>query len=280
MKVDYSILMSVYYKDNPEWLRIAIDSMLNQTIKTNDFVIVEDGPLTKELEDVILEYKKKYNNIFQVIKLEENQGLGPALAIGVNKCQNELIARMDADDYSIPERIEKEMKIIEEKNVDMVGSYIAEFTDDIENVQAYRELPIEHKNIINYSKKRNPFGHPSMIIKKSKVLEAGNYRKYHLVEDYDMWIRMFKVNATAYNIPEVLVYMRISKDFYRRRGGIKYLKSILRFKKEQYKTGYYKTQDFFASSITSCIVCLMPNLLREIIYKKMLRKKVTKKYEK
>ena len=271
--MEYSVLMSVYYKENPKWFDVSIQSMLNQTIKTNDFVLVEDGPLTSELEKVVNKYQKMYPKIFNVIRLEKNQGLGPALAIGVEACKNEWIARMDSDDYSVPDRIEKQLNIIKENpEIDMIGSSIAEFIDNIENVQAYRLLPSSHKEIVKFSKKRNPFGHPSMLIKKSKVMEAGNFRSYHLVEDYDMWIRMIEHGAITYNISEVLVYMRIGKDFYRRRGGIKYLRSILKFKKEQYHKGYFSPRDYLISSGSSVFVCLIPNCIREFIYKKILRK--------
>ena len=180
---------------------------------------------------------------------------------------------MDSDDISRKDRIEKELKIIQEYNLDMVGSNIAEFTGDIKNIRAYRVLPEKHNEIIKFAKKRNPFGHPSMLLRKSKILEAGNYRTYYLCEDYDMWIRLFNVNAKAYNIQENLVYMRVSDDFYKRRGGIKYLKSILKFKTEQVKNGFFSKKDYIISSSASIITCLMPNFIREIIYKKILRKK-------
>lgn len=271
--MNYSVLMSVYFKDNSEWLRESIDSMLNQTIPTDDFVIIKDGKLTKELDEVIEEYCQKYSDIFNIIELEENLGLGPALAVGVNACKNEIIARMDSDDISVKNRIEKEISIMLKKNIDMVGCNIAEFTGNIENVRAYRILPEKNDDIIKFAKRRNPFGHPSMLLKKSKILEAGNYREYHLCEDYDMWIRMFEVDAKAYNIQENLVYMRVSDDFYKRRGGFKYLKDILKFKTEQYNKGFFSMKDYYISSLASIVTCLAPNKLREYIYKFILRKK-------
>ena len=265
--------MSVYYKDNKDWLIESIESILNQTIKTNDFVIVKDGKLNDELNFVISEYCKKYSDIFNIIELSTNVGLGPALAIGIEKCKNEFIARMDSDDISRKDRIEKELEIMQENNLDMVGSNIAEFTDNINNIRAYRILPENNDEIIKFAKKRNPFGHPSMLLRKSKILEAGNYRTYYLCEDYDMWVRMFMVNAKAYNIQENLVYMRISDDFYKRRGGIKYLESILKFKTEQFKNGFYSLKDYAISSCASIVTCLIPNGMRELIYKNFLRKK-------
>ena len=184
---NYSVLMSVYYKEKPEWLKESIESILNQTIPTNDFVIIKDGKLTEELDDIISEYCKRYPDILNVIELENNVGLGPALKIGVNACKNELIARMDSDDISVKDRCEKQLiKYQEEPELDIVGSSIAEFIDNINNVQAYRILPESDEEIKKFARRRNPFGHPSVMLRKSKVLEAGNYRSYYLVEDYDM----------------------------------------------------------------------------------------------
>ena len=179
---------------------------------------------------------------------------------------------MDSDDYSIPTRCEKEIKkIIEDNTLDIIGSNIAEFIDDIKNVQAYRILPEKNDEIYKYARRRNPFGHPSVMLRKSKIIEAGNYREYYLCEDYDMWIRMIEKKARCYNIQDILVYMRVSKDFYKRRGGIKYLKSILKFKKEQYLKGFYSLKDFIISSSAHIIMCLLPNKLRDFLYRKILR---------
>lgn len=275
---NYSVLMSVYYKDNPTWLQEAIESMLNQTIKTDDFIIVEDGKLTDELEDVVKFYEEKYNDIVTVLRLKENRGLGPALALGIQKCKNELIARMDSDDISVPDRCEKQLNKYREKpELDVVGSSIAEFIDNTNNVQAYRILPETDEEIKEFARRRNPFGHPSVMLRKSKVLEAGNYRSYYLVEDYDMWIRMIEHGAKCYNFQEILVFMRISEEFYKRRGGLKYLKSILKFKKEQLHNGFYSKKDFIVSSCAHIIMCLMPNKIRDLLYRKVLRKKQNKK---
>lgn len=271
--MNYSVLMSVYYKENPGYLDLSIKSMLKQTIKTNDFVLIEDGPLTIELENVINKYQKKHKDIFNIIKLETNQGLGKALAIGINACKNELIARMDSDDYSIPTRIEEQLNILnQDSKLDIIGSWHDEFKENPNNVILTKHLPEKNEDIIKYSKRRNPFSHPSVIFKKSSVLKANNYREYHLVEDYDLWIRMIQTGSKCYNVQKSLICVRVNDDLYKRRGGIKYLKSILKFKKEQYKKGYFSLKDYFISSSSSIIVCLLPSSIRKMIYTKLLRK--------
>ena len=271
----YSVLMSVYYKEKPEWLDYSIQSMLNQTIYPSEFVIVEDGKLTDELEEIILKYEKNFPKLFNIIKLEENSGLGIALSVGIENCKYEYIARMDSDDYSCPDRIEKEFKIFEKHpDLGLVGTNVEEFEENINNVSCHVILPEKHEEIYKFSKKRCPFRHPSLLYKKSEVLKAGNYREYYLCEDYDLYVRMLRSGCKCYNIQDPLVYMRIGKNFYKRRGGIKYMNTILKFKNEQLKIGYFSFTDYLKTTIPHIIVCLMPNSLRDYIYRNFLRKKV------
>lgn len=272
-QIEYSVLMSVYHKEKPDWLEFSIKSMLNQTVPPSEFVLVKDGKLTDELDEVINQYTNKYPDLFNIVVLEKNIGLGPALKIGMENCKNVWVARMDSDDYSLPTRIEKEFDFIRNNpDYDIIGSWHSEFIGTIENRIAIKKLPETNAEIIKYSKKRNPFSHPSVLIKKEKVINSGNYRSYHLVEDYDMWLRMIRSGCKCYNIQEPLIYVRISEDLYKRRGGRKYLKSILKFKREQFKIGYMCFSDFFISSFSSIIVCLIPSSLRKLVYEKLLRK--------
>lgn len=201
-------------------------------------------------------------------------GLGPALAIGIEKCKNEWIARMDSDDYSCPDRIEKEFEIINKNiNLGLVGTNVKEFEENIDNVICEVILPQKNEDIYKFSKTRCPFRHPSLLYKKSEVLKAGNYREFYLCEDYDLYVRMLRSGCECYNIQEPLVYMRIGKDFYKRRGGIKYMNTIIKFKNEQLRIGYFSLGDYLKSTIPHIIVCLMPNFLRDYVYRNFLRKK-------
>lgn len=266
--------MSVYYKENAEWFDSAIKSMFNQTIKPTEFILIEDGKLTPELYKVIEKYTLEYPNIFKSIRLKQNVGLGIALNRGVNECSCEYIARMDSDDYSLPERIEKEFEIFEKNHeIGMVGTNVSEFVGSIDNVVCEVILPETNNEIIKFSKKRNPFRHPSIMFKKSEVLKAGNYREYYLCEDYDMWLRMIRNGCKCYNIQDIYVYMRVSENFYKRRGGHKYFKSIKKFKKEQLENGYFNRIDYLKSIIPHAIVCYMPNFMRDLVYRNLLRKK-------
>lgn len=268
---NYSVLMSVYYKDNSVWLEEAICSILKQTFKTNEFIIVKDGKLTPELDDVINKFYLSYPNLFKIVTIEKNVGLGRALAIGVENCTNQYIARMDSDDISIENRCELEISKLISENLDIVGSLTYEFIDSVNNVASIRKLPEYNEEIYVYAKKRNPFCHSSLMIKKKAIIEAGNFREFHLCEDYDMWVRMFKNNVKCYNFQIPLTYMRISDDFYKRRGGIKYLVSILKFKHFCFSIGFYSIFDYLVSSCATICVCILPNVCREFVYKNLLR---------
>ena len=271
----YSVLMSVYYKESSGNLEKSIKSMLNQTIKPNEFVLVEDGELTDELYKTIDLFVTDNPNLFKIVRLEKNMGLGPALNRGINECSNEWIARADSDDISVPERMEKQFKRIRENpQIDIIGSNHIEFVDSVDNKESYtyKNLPSTNEEIQKYARRRNPFSHSVITMKKSVVLRAGNYRKYDYLEDYDMWVRMIEAGAYCENLDEYLSYVKVSKDLYKRRGGLKYLKTILRFKREMYKKGFYSFKDYIVSSVAHIVVCLIPGFLRQFIYAKLLRK--------
>ena len=270
----YTVLMSVYYKEKPEYLSLSIESMLNQTVKPDEFIIVKDGPLTAELDGVINNFVTAYPKMFNIIADETNLGLGPALAKGIENSKNELIARMDSDDYVISTRCEKQLeKFREDPTLGMVGSYEAEFVDDIDNVISIHRVPSENEEIERFMHRRCSVLHPTVMYKKSAVLKSGNYQSVLLYEDYDLFARMvLEYHIKSYNIPEPLYYIRTSEDFFKRRGGIKYAKTVLKFKWGQYRKGYMSSMDFCISGLGQAFVCVLPNSLRKSFYMKFLRK--------
>ncbi len=268
----YSVLMSLYAKERPEWLAESLDSMLGQTVPPAEIVMVKDGPLTPDLEAVLAKYDAANPGVFTFVGYPENHGLGYALHKGVEACGNEIIARMDTDDVARADRMEKQLAAIE-GGLDMVGSDVVEFVVSPDNPVARTALPKGKDAIVAYSKRRNPFRHPPMTFKRSKVLEAGNYRSEYLYfEDWDLFNRMLACGCAADNLGEPLVAMRVSEDFYARRGGPAYLGHIWRFKSEQLRCGWFSTVDFAASFFPHAVACLIPNGARSLIYKKLLRK--------
>ncbi len=273
MRENYSVLMSVYFKENPKWLSISIESMLKQTVTPEEFLIVKDGPLTPELDKVINAFANNYPLLFTIVTLDKNEGLGPALALGITKCRNELVIRMDSDDYSIPERCEKLLNISETyPDYGVIGSYEVEFEGNISNEIAIHRVPEAPIDIFKFMKRRCAILHPTVLYKKSVILECGNYQDVHLYEDYDLFMRMvLEHNVKCYNVQENLYYIRISDDFFKRRGGLKYLNTAVKFKWNQLNKGYISLKDFIISAGGQAAVCLFPNRLRKHFYLKFLR---------
>ncbi|MBQ3215315.1 MAG: glycosyltransferase [Oscillospiraceae bacterium] len=269
----YSVLMSLYIKDNPEQFIDSLESMLAQTVLADEIVIVCDGVLTERLDEILDDYTRRYPALFRIKRREVNLGLGRTLAEGVELCRNELIARMDADDYCVPERCEKQLKLLAARpEIDVVGSNVEEFIDSVDNVVAHVVLPETPEEAEKFAKRRCPVRHPALMYRKSSVLKAGNYRDYRRAQDYNLMVHMLLSGAKIYNIQEKLVYMRVSADFYKRRGGWNYAKTSLKLKKEFYDCGFYSKKDFLISGVGNAIVCLLPNGLRKLFYKKFLRK--------
>lgn len=268
---DYSVLMSVYKKENPEYLKTAIDSMLNQSVATNDFVLVCDGPLTDSLDEVISNFEKTNPGLFNVVRLPENQGLALALNEGITHCKNEIVARMDSDDFSKPDRIEKQLKAMDETGANIVGSNIFEFNGDITRLTGERNLPETDEEIREFAKSRSPFNHPSVVYKKSKVELVGGYGKFDYFEDYYLWVTLLQNGCKGYNVQEALVLMRAGDDLYLRRGGKAYAKCVMAFEKHLLSIGYISRFTYLKQTSARVLIAIAPNKFREKVYKKKLR---------
>jgi glycosyltransferase involved in cell wall biosynthesis len=271
MNTNYSVLMSVYSKEKPEHLKEAMDSIFDQSVKTDDFVLVCDGPLPPELDDIINAEKEREGNTLQVVRLKENVGLGNALNIGLNHCKNELIARMDSDDIAVRDRCELQRQyMLNNQTVSIVSGRVLEFLDNTDSIVGERIVPLVHDEICKYSKKRNPFNHPAVMYRKQCVVSVGGYsEKFHLFEDYHLWIRLLLAGYRGANLNETLIYMRTPRDFYIRRGGYKYAKDMLRFHKWLMDVNWTNIIDFCTGAIPHAIVCILPDTARTIVYKKL-----------
>ena len=267
-RINYSVLMSVYYKENPLCLEESMESIYNQTFSTNDFVLVCDGPLNDELDEVIQNMQKKFGSVLNVVRLEKNSGLGTALNIGLQHCKNEIVARMDSDDISFLDRCEKQIKYFEENDkLSIVSGTILEFEGNINTITGKRKVPLSNQEICKYSKKRSPFNHPAVMFKKSDVQKVGGYNEeYHLFEDYYLWIRMLRAGCIGANISSPLVYLRTSSDMYMRRGGQKYAKDMLRLHKWLLDIKWSNYMDYLCGAIPHAVICVLPNSIRKFVY--------------
>ena len=265
--------MSVYKKEKAEYLQLALDSVINQTLKPDEIVLVQDGELTEELYAVIEKYKQKYPAIFKTYALKQNQGLGKALNFGMDKCSNELIARMDTDDIAEPNRFELQVQeFIKDKDLALCGGQIAEFADNPNEITGYRNVPSTYNEILKFCKKRNPFNHMTVMFKKQAVQNVGEYQHMPYFEDYWLWARILKAGYKTKNIDNVLVKVRAGQDMIARRGGWEYVKCIAKFEKALYKIGIINLFYLLTYAFLRTIIATIPESMRLNFYKWKLRK--------
>ena len=271
--MEFSVLITVYEKEKPYNLRKSLLSSYRQTIRPTEIILVCDGELTQELYDEIEQIKSEIP-ILKVYQLPCNVGSGPASCFGVKKCNTDLIARMDSDDYSEETRFEKQIKAFEENpNLIMVGTNILEKNTEF---TAFKTVPEKTEEIRKYSKFRNPFNNPSSMMKKEYILKVGNYRKFRYLEDYDLIMRLIHDNPTKdfLNIQEPLVIMQTNNSSYLRRGGLLYVKTEFFLQTDFYKRGYISKVELCRNIFIRNIVRVMPNSMRKLIYKKKMRESV------
>ena len=269
--MSFSVLMSIYKAEKPSYLTMSLNSVLNQTLQASEIIIVEDGPLTTDLYAILDEFESK-NPIIRRLRLSENHGLGYALCEGLKYCRYELVARMDTDDICKPNRFEVQVEFMEKNHeVDVLGTWIDEFFDVKENVVSIRKVPEGSKGLYEFGKKRNPMNHPTVMFRKSSVLKAGSYQTCMLLEDYYLWVKMLKMGMVFYNIQESLLYFRLSHDIYKRRGGLKYAITEVKFQIELHKIGYLTIFETIRNIASRFFVRVMPVCIRRRIYRCLLR---------
>lgn len=273
LRPNVSILMSVYFSDSAEVLSVALQSLQKQTIKSNDLVVVLDGPVTKSIENVINEFYVNSNLPTTIHRLEQNQGLGKALRAGLLHTKNEIVFRADSDDISDPQRFEKELDfLLSNPRVSVVGSNVAEFKRNPKKIEAVRAVPESHEEIIKFARRRSPLNHPSVVFKKSAVIAAGNYQDFKSLEDYHLWGRMLNLGFVFANIPENLVFMKSGEEMYRRRGGFKYWRQYLKLRRMFTKWGLTNNKDELVANTMMTVNVLLPPKIRKKAYEILLRK--------
>ena len=271
MLSQFSVLLSLYYKERPDFLYQSLASIFDQTAIPAEVVLVKDGPLTDELEKILLSYQQRYSSL-KIVSLPQNQGLGRSLNEGLKYCSYDIVARMDTDDIAKPDRFEKQLSFLKtHPEIDVVSSWIDEFEGAIDNILSIRKLPETPEELFQYGKSRNPINHPAVMFRKSAVLRSGSYQHFPLFEDYYLWVRMLMNGSKFYNIQESLLYFRTSPDMFKRRGGLKYALTEMRLQYCFYKLGYIGFCQMLKNDILRSVVRLMPNGLRSFIYQKVLR---------
>ena len=271
MEQKFSVLLNIYAKDKPAWIKQALDSVLNNTIRPTEVVIMVDGPVGKDIQAVLDTVTK--DKTVRILSHPVNIGRGAALGYAVPKCNYELIALMDADDVSRKDRFEKELALFKaDDELSVVGGQVQEVDANTFEPRAARNVPLTHADIKRYLKTRMPFNNPTIMFKKSAVLNSGNFKAFGLVEDYYMWARVIAKGYKTANVPDIVVDMRVDPALYGRRGGWQYFHMNKMVFDEMKKLGLLSFKDYYYTlSVRFVVQVLMPNWLRSMFYKKALR---------
>lgn len=270
----YSVLMSVYYKEQPEHFREAMRSILEQTVRTDDFVIVCDGPLTPELDSVLEEMIAAYPDVIHPVRLEENRGIGYAANIGTAACRHELVAKMDADDIAVPNRCEQQLKCFEANpELTLCGGFIEEFDVDPAAPFAVRSVPLSHQEIWEKGRRRQPFNNTTIMYRRSAVVAVGGYRDLRRNEDYDLYARLLFHGYQGQNLPQTLVHVRVDREANSRRGSLATLKGCIYSRWRAYRLGYARLIDFLYCVVGQFLLVVCPGSVQQWIYVHFLRSK-------
>lgn len=279
--MNFSVLSSIYYKESPAHFNACMESIWDaQTLRPTEIILIEDGPLTPELDEVIEQWQNKLVDTLCVKKLEKNVGLGKALNEGLKHCTNEWVFRMDTDDICTPDRFSKQVAFIKENpDVVLFGGQILEFDKDPQKANVLKSVPILHEDIVKFAQKRSPFNHMTVAYKKSVIDKVGGYQHHLYMEDYNLWLRVIGAGYKVGNHPNVLLYARVGNGMHARRKGLEYIKSekqLLDLKKK------LKLQPIIYANVLflgrSALRLLPANLLGKI-YNTFLRKKVENRVE-
>lgn len=268
----FSVLIAVYGQENPLFFKDALDSVLCQTLLPSEIVLIKDGPLTSELDAVIDTYCDLKPELFNVITLEVNMGLGKALKVGLESCANEIVLRMDSDDICYPNRFAKQIEMLVKKpEVSVLGTSIQEFEYVPGDLKRYRKLPLDFSQLRQFAKYRNPLNHPSVAFRKSHVLQAGSYQDMPLFEDFYLWARLIQRGFIVENLTEPLLHFRVGNDMVGRRHGFSYFAKEYRFLSTLRKIQFLTLWEFLISIVTKLPLRLLPKKILELLYKKLLR---------
>ena len=273
MNLNFSVLLSVYKKENPFFLEQALQSISDkQSVKPNEIIIIRDGLLTDSLDIILDNFLSKYPNITKIFGYEKNKGLGYALNYGLNKCSNEIVFRMDTDDICVSDRFEKQLQIFNDHpDLVLVGGLIEEFHSTPGDLKQIRSVPISSNQIETNKFTRSPFSHMTVAFKKSIILELGGYKDMPGYEDHYLWLRVLK-NHKGYNLPEILVHARVGNDFIGRRHGLKFFQKEIYFQRTLLNEGLQTLFYFNKHLIVRALPKLFPKFFLKLIYKFILRK--------
>jgi glycosyltransferase involved in cell wall biosynthesis len=266
----FSVLLPIWAGDRPDFLAAAFESTVDgQTRPPDQVVVVQDGPIGEQLAKRVAELAGASRVPVDVLVLEHNIGLGPALDAGLAACRHPIVARMDADDISVAHRFAVQLPVIE-SGVDIVGSGLAEFTDDPEQVVGTRTPPIEPADIRERARFAVPFNHPTVVYRRDLVLAVGGYTDFARMEDYLLWAKLILAGARVANVAEPLVRYRVGAGAYARRGGLEQLRTELEVQRRFRRLGFTTRQQYLRNVAVRGGYRLVPEALRRAAYRRLI----------
>lgn len=217
----FSVLMSVYGSDVPEHFEIAINSVFDQSLRPDQVVLIVDGGVSERLDEMIFRASRRYSNL-EVYRLEVNSGLAKALNFGIKKCANNYIARMDADDYSLPDRFKTMLPLMDD-SIGMIGAVYEVYDEELLVKIGLRRLPLEENEIREYAMYRTPINHPTVVLNKQAVETVGGYPEaIGRFEDWGLALRLMQNGFSIRNIEDIVLLFRGGPDMIARRQGLRY----------------------------------------------------------
>lgn len=272
----FSVLMSVYKNDNPVYFEQSLRSVsVQQTLKPDQIVIIKDGPVSAKIDEIISDYKNLARDVdFTVLSLQKNVGLAKALNIGLKECKNEWIARMDADDISVPKRFEVQFDFLKNNpEIGVLGSVIEEFTCESGDKKSLRVVPNNHDDIVKMAHFRNPMNHVTIVYKKEYVNAVNGYNEdCGKLEDYRLWIDLMLKGVIFANIADTLVYVRVGNGFIERRSDKREIADWNNLQVYLEKKNFINKWEGLMNRISIRIFIYTPISLKKILYKYVLRK--------
>jgi glycosyltransferase involved in cell wall biosynthesis len=270
---EYSVSMSVYSGEKPEFLKKSLDSMLSQSHPCKELILVCDGALGHDLDKTIGEYEAAYPEVMRVLRMEKKPGVGACANAAIKAAETEYIVKMDSDDVALPQRCEKQLRLMQEKPwLDMCGAFIEEFDSETGGTIAVKRTPAEDSEIREYAKRRNPFNNQTLVYKKSAAVRAGGYDTVRRCEDYEFVVRMLRSGAKGENIPEVLVKYRVTPENLTRRRNFSNTRSFISVRYRIWRSGFSGFSDFILPCAAQLGLFILPKSLTGKLYKKFLRK--------
>jgi len=268
--VPFSLLLPTYHADDPDHLRRAFASAVHeQTLRPDEVVLVRDGVVPPRLQTAIDELAESSPVPVNVVELADNIGLGHALDAGLAACRHEVVARMDADDISLPQRFAVQIPLIA-AGYDLVGSGLLEFHEHEEDVVGRRPPPIGEDEIRSWSRFHDPFNHPTVVYRRSFVQRVGGYEDLPLMEDYWLFARMIDAGARVSNVAEPLVMYRVGAGAYARRGGLELLRSEVQLQRHFRSLGFTTRSQYLRNIVVRGGYRLVPEGLRKVAYRRVI----------